>query len=205
MHFMHLQGWDISLLHNPTQALSRLPVHARKRIPAVWHPQLLGRDALGAVTCPCPHLSHRARASMSFSREVTARRGTGSAAPASVCDCSFSLLQMVNEICLSVQKHVDIVSACPGREADILCAEEAIRNANLSVSVSLTGGETPQRARLPFRIKAGYRLVNGIINRQLGNTRLVNAMDAYRPSSCKMLKNSCEFLNPLPKEIPKRS
>ncbi|KAM9268865.1 LOW QUALITY PROTEIN: capping protein, Arp2/3 and myosin-I linker protein 2 [Cariama cristata] len=45
--------------------------------------------------------------------------------------------QMVNEICLSVQKHVDILSACPGREmeADILCAEEAIRNANLSVSI----------------------------------------------------------------------
>ncbi|NXY46806.1 CARL2 protein, partial [Ceuthmochares aereus] len=47
--------------------------------------------------------------------------------------------QMVNEICLSVQKHVDILSACPGKEveADILCAEEAIRNANLSISVSL--------------------------------------------------------------------
>ncbi|NXJ55616.1 CARL2 protein, partial [Spizaetus tyrannus] len=45
--------------------------------------------------------------------------------------------QMVNEICLSVQKHVDILSACPGREveADIICAEEAIRNANLSVSI----------------------------------------------------------------------
>ncbi|XP_069724937.1 capping protein, Arp2/3 and myosin-I linker protein 2 isoform X2 [Phaenicophaeus curvirostris] len=45
--------------------------------------------------------------------------------------------QMVNEICLSVQKHVDILSACPGKEveADILCAEEAIRNANLSISI----------------------------------------------------------------------
>ncbi|XP_010192106.1 PREDICTED: leucine-rich repeat-containing protein 16C-like, partial [Mesitornis unicolor] len=45
--------------------------------------------------------------------------------------------QMVNEICLSVQKHLDILGACPGREAeaDILCAEEAIRNANLSVSI----------------------------------------------------------------------
>ncbi|NXK49419.1 CARL2 protein, partial [Chauna torquata] len=45
--------------------------------------------------------------------------------------------QMVNEICLSVQKHVDILSSCPGREleADILFAEEAIRNANLAVSV----------------------------------------------------------------------
>ncbi|XP_049661738.1 capping protein, Arp2/3 and myosin-I linker protein 2 [Accipiter gentilis] len=45
--------------------------------------------------------------------------------------------QMVNEICLSVQKHVDILSACLGREAeaDIVCAEEAIRNANLSVSI----------------------------------------------------------------------
>lgn len=46
---------------------------------------------------------------------------------------------MVNEICSSVQKHVDILSSCPGREmeADILRAEEAIRNANLAVSVSL--------------------------------------------------------------------
>lgn len=45
--------------------------------------------------------------------------------------------QMVNEICLSVQKHIDILSSCPGREmeADILRAEEAIRNANLAVSI----------------------------------------------------------------------
>lgn len=52
---------------------------------------------------------------------------------------------MVNEICLSVQKHVDILSTCTGREVetDILCAEEAIRNANLSVSVSPGCGETP--------------------------------------------------------------
>lgn len=51
------------------------------------------------------------------------------------------MLQMVNEICLSVQKHIDILSSCPGREmeADILRAEEAIRNANLAVSVSLRG------------------------------------------------------------------
>uniref|UniRef100_A0A8C5IDT0 Capping protein regulator and myosin 1 linker 2 n=1 Tax=Junco hyemalis TaxID=40217 RepID=A0A8C5IDT0_JUNHY len=44
--------------------------------------------------------------------------------------------QMVNEICLSVQKHVDILSTCTGREVetDILCAEEAIRNANLSAA-----------------------------------------------------------------------
>ena len=65
---------------------------------------------------------------------------------------------MVNEICLSVQKHVDILSACPGREAeaDILGAEEAIRNANLSVSVSLARGETPQLARLQFGIEVGY-------------------------------------------------
>uniref|UniRef100_A0A8C2THI2 Capping protein regulator and myosin 1 linker 2 n=1 Tax=Coturnix japonica TaxID=93934 RepID=A0A8C2THI2_COTJA len=52
-----------------------------------------------------------------------------------------SVLQMVNEICLSVQKHVDILSSCPDREmeADILRAEEAIRNANLAISVSLCG------------------------------------------------------------------
>uniref|UniRef100_A0A8C8B0K5 Capping protein regulator and myosin 1 linker 2 n=1 Tax=Otus sunia TaxID=257818 RepID=A0A8C8B0K5_9STRI len=63
--------------------------------------------------------------------------------------------QMVNEICLSVQKHVDILSACPSREAeaDILCAEEAIRNANLSVSVSPPCGETPQHSRPQFGIK----------------------------------------------------
>ncbi|XP_065519533.1 capping protein, Arp2/3 and myosin-I linker protein 2 isoform X2 [Lathamus discolor] len=45
--------------------------------------------------------------------------------------------QMVNETCLSVQKHVDMLSVCVGKEAeeDILSAEEAIRNANLSVSI----------------------------------------------------------------------
>uniref|UniRef100_A0A663DZP6 Capping protein regulator and myosin 1 linker 2 n=1 Tax=Aquila chrysaetos chrysaetos TaxID=223781 RepID=A0A663DZP6_AQUCH len=88
--------------------------------------------------------------------------------------------QMVNEICLSVQKHVDILSACPGREveADIICAEEAIRNANLSVSVSPLRWETPQLTQLRFGTKAGYRLVNDIINRQSENTRIVNATDA---------------------------
>jgi len=57
-----------------------------------------------------------------------------------------------------VQKHVDILGACPGREAeaDILCAEEAIRNANLSVSVSPLGRETPRLTRLRFGIEAGY-------------------------------------------------
>ncbi|NXE09201.1 CARL2 protein, partial [Lophotis ruficrista] len=59
--------------------------------------------------------------------------------------------QMVNEICLSVQKHVDILSACPGRETetDILCAEEAIRNANLSVSILpllYEAGNTPYQS-----------------------------------------------------------
>ncbi|XP_062477151.1 capping protein, Arp2/3 and myosin-I linker protein 2 isoform X1 [Pezoporus occidentalis] len=45
--------------------------------------------------------------------------------------------QMVNETCLSVQKHVDMLSMCVGREVeeDIVSAEEAIRNANLSVSI----------------------------------------------------------------------
>lgn len=66
---------------------------------------------------------------------------------------------MVNEICLSLQKHVDILSSCPGREveADILCAEEAIRNANLAVSVSLLRagvGRWPQG--LGFGIEAVY-------------------------------------------------
>lgn len=66
---------------------------------------------------------------------------------------------MVNEICLSLQKHVDILSSCPGREveADILCAEEAIRNANLAVSVSLLCagvGGWPQG--LGFGIEAVY-------------------------------------------------
>uniref|UniRef100_A0A8C3QW06 Capping protein regulator and myosin 1 linker 2 n=1 Tax=Cyanoderma ruficeps TaxID=181631 RepID=A0A8C3QW06_9PASS len=64
--------------------------------------------------------------------------------------------QMVNEICLSVQKHVDILSTCTGREVemDILCAEEAIRNANLSVSVSprsAAAGPIPGCAAKPPR------------------------------------------------------
>lgn len=65
---------------------------------------------------------------------------------------------MVNEICLSVQKHVDILSTCTGREVetDILCAEEAIRNANLSVSVSPPSGKPPQLTWHPSRIEAGH-------------------------------------------------
>ncbi|XP_034644159.1 capping protein, Arp2/3 and myosin-I linker protein 2 [Trachemys scripta elegans] len=45
--------------------------------------------------------------------------------------------QMVNEMCTSLQKHVDALSACLGREveASVLCAEEAIREANLSISL----------------------------------------------------------------------
>ncbi|XP_068267612.1 LOW QUALITY PROTEIN: capping protein, Arp2/3 and myosin-I linker protein 2 [Nyctibius grandis] len=67
--------------------------------------------------------------------------------------------QLVNEICLSVQKHVDVLSACPGREAeaDILCAEEAIRNANLSVSILpllYEAGNTPyQNIKLQHKLE----------------------------------------------------
>ncbi|NWQ90585.1 CARL2 protein, partial [Burhinus bistriatus] len=67
--------------------------------------------------------------------------------------------QMVNEICLSVQKHVDILSACSGREAeaDILCAEEAVRNANLSISVLpllYEAGNTPyQNGKLQHKLE----------------------------------------------------
>ncbi|KAJ7395314.1 capping protein, Arp2/3 and myosin-I linker protein 2 isoform X1 [Pitangus sulphuratus] len=67
--------------------------------------------------------------------------------------------QMVNEICLSVQKHVDILSTCRGREveADIACAEEAIRNANLSVSILpllYEAGNTPyQNGKLQHKLE----------------------------------------------------
>ncbi|NXH83746.1 CARL2 protein, partial [Edolisoma coerulescens] len=67
--------------------------------------------------------------------------------------------QMVNEICLSVQKYVDILSTCTGREveADILCAEEAIRNANLSVSILpllYEAGNTPyQNSKLQHKLE----------------------------------------------------
>ncbi|KAM9227917.1 LOW QUALITY PROTEIN: capping protein, Arp2/3 and myosin-I linker protein 2 [Leptosomus discolor] len=67
--------------------------------------------------------------------------------------------QMVNEICLSVQKHVDILSACPGKEveADVLCAEAAIRNANLSVSILpllYEVGNTPyQNSKLQHKLE----------------------------------------------------
>ncbi|NXU83303.1 CARL1 protein, partial [Xiphorhynchus elegans] len=67
--------------------------------------------------------------------------------------------QMVNEICLSVQKHVDILSTCTGREveADIACAEEAIRNANLSVSILpllYEAGNTPyQNGKLQHKLE----------------------------------------------------
>ncbi|KAM6300523.1 LOW QUALITY PROTEIN: capping protein, Arp2/3 and myosin-I linker protein 2 [Aegotheles albertisi] len=67
--------------------------------------------------------------------------------------------QMVNEICLSVQRHLDILSACPGKEAgaEVLCAEEAIRNANLSVSILpllYEAGNTPyQNSKLQHRLE----------------------------------------------------
>ncbi|NXB73911.1 CARL2 protein, partial [Donacobius atricapilla] len=67
--------------------------------------------------------------------------------------------QMVNEICLSVQKHVDILSTCTGREVetDILCAEEAIRNANLSISILpllYEAGNTPyQNGKLQHKLE----------------------------------------------------
>ncbi|NXX98887.1 CARL2 protein, partial [Centropus bengalensis] len=67
--------------------------------------------------------------------------------------------QMVNEICLSVQKQVDILSACPGKEVeeDILCAEEAIRNANLSISILpllYEAGNTPyQNGKLQHKLE----------------------------------------------------
>uniref|UniRef100_A0A8C4KB72 Capping protein regulator and myosin 1 linker 2 n=1 Tax=Dromaius novaehollandiae TaxID=8790 RepID=A0A8C4KB72_DRONO len=67
--------------------------------------------------------------------------------------------QMVNEICLSVQKHVDILSSCLGREveANILFAEEAIKNANLSVSILpllYEAGNTPyQNGKLQHRME----------------------------------------------------
>ncbi|NXU33767.1 CARL2 protein, partial [Drymodes brunneopygia] len=67
--------------------------------------------------------------------------------------------QMVNEICLNVQKHVEILSTCTGREVetDILCAEEAIRNANLSVSILpllYEAGNTPyQNGKLQHKLE----------------------------------------------------
>ncbi|NXD72165.1 CARL2 protein, partial [Eolophus roseicapillus] len=67
--------------------------------------------------------------------------------------------QMVNETCLSVQKHVDMLSMCAGREVeeDILCAEEAIRNANLSVSILpllYEAGNTPyQNSKLQHKLE----------------------------------------------------
>ncbi|NXU57287.1 CARL2 protein, partial [Turnix velox] len=67
--------------------------------------------------------------------------------------------QMVNEICLSVQKHVDILSSCSGREveADVLSAEEAIRNANLSISILpllYEAGNTPyQNGKLQHKLE----------------------------------------------------
>uniref|UniRef100_A0A8C5THH6 Capping protein regulator and myosin 1 linker 2 n=1 Tax=Malurus cyaneus samueli TaxID=2593467 RepID=A0A8C5THH6_9PASS len=76
------------------------------------------------------------------------------------CALFLSVLQMVNEICLSVQRHVDILSTCTGREVetDILCAEEAIRNANLSVSILpllYEAGNTPyQNGKLQHKLES---------------------------------------------------
>ncbi|KAF1504658.1 Capping protein, Arp2/3 and myosin-I linker protein 2, partial [Eudyptula minor] len=81
--------------------------------------------------------------------------------------------QMVNDICLSVQKHVDILSTCPGREAeaDILCAEEAIRNANLSVSILpllYEAGNTPyQNGKLQHKLECLTEEVSQTCGREI--------------------------------------
>ncbi|NXW50368.1 CARL2 protein, partial [Nyctiprogne leucopyga] len=81
--------------------------------------------------------------------------------------------QMVNEICLSVQKHVEILSACPGREVeeDILCAEEAIRNANLSVSILpllYEAGNTPyQNSKLQHKLECLTEEASQICGREI--------------------------------------
>ncbi|XP_029464701.1 capping protein, Arp2/3 and myosin-I linker protein 2 [Rhinatrema bivittatum] len=45
--------------------------------------------------------------------------------------------QMVNEMCMTVQEHMDMLTACSGREAaaDIFAAEEAVKEANLTISI----------------------------------------------------------------------
>ncbi|KAF2976069.1 hypothetical protein EK904_008523 [Melospiza melodia maxima] len=68
--------------------------------------------------------------------------------------------QMVNEICLSVQKHVDILSTYMGKEVetDILCAEEAIRNANLCVSAIMQAALDTAHGLCPAVVqKSGVR------------------------------------------------
>ncbi|NWY64774.1 CARL2 protein, partial [Erithacus rubecula] len=81
--------------------------------------------------------------------------------------------QMVNEICLSVQKHVDILSTCTGREVetDILCAEEAIRNANLSVSILpllYEAGNTPyQNGKLQHKLECLTEEASQICSREI--------------------------------------
>ncbi|NXX40449.1 CARL2 protein, partial [Tricholaema leucomelas] len=66
--------------------------------------------------------------------------------------------QMVTEVCLSVQKRLDILSSCPGREAElnILRAQEAISNANLSIRILpllYEAGNSPhQSSKLQHRL-----------------------------------------------------
>ncbi|NWY01721.1 CARL2 protein, partial [Nothoprocta ornata] len=81
--------------------------------------------------------------------------------------------QMVNEICLSVQKHVDVLSSCLGREVetDILFAEEAIRNANLSVSILpllYEAGNTPyQNGKLQHKMECLTEEVSQACSREI--------------------------------------
>ncbi|KYO37006.1 leucine-rich repeat-containing protein 16C isoform C [Alligator mississippiensis] len=68
--------------------------------------------------------------------------------------------QMVNELCLSVQKHIDVLNSCLGREveADILCAEESIKNANHSISILpllYEAGDAPyQNGKLQHKLES---------------------------------------------------
>ncbi|NXN14402.1 CARL2 protein, partial [Indicator maculatus] len=68
--------------------------------------------------------------------------------------------QKVNEICLSLQKQLDTLGTCPGREVevDILSAQDAIGNANLAVSVLpllYEAGSSPyQSSKLQHRLQS---------------------------------------------------
>ncbi|XP_061863544.1 capping protein, Arp2/3 and myosin-I linker protein 2 [Colius striatus] len=81
--------------------------------------------------------------------------------------------QVVNEICLSVQKHIEVLSTWPGRELelDILGAEEAVRNANLSVSILpllYEAGNSPyQNGKLQHKLESLTEEVSQSCSREI--------------------------------------
>nr|XP_033797380.1 capping protein, Arp2/3 and myosin-I linker protein 2 [Geotrypetes seraphini] len=86
-----------------------------------------------------------------------------------------SLEQMVNEMCMNVQEHIDMLNACTGGEVDtdILGAEEAVREANLTISIlpvlCETGNVPYQKSKLQHKLECLTEEISQACQQELQN------------------------------------